>query len=41
MSKWDKKAKNYSRYSEKKDRFEKSIFDALTSLHVEFKDKKF
>jgi len=40
MSKWDKKAKNYSRYSEKKDRFEKSIFDALTSLHVEFKDKK-
>ncbi len=39
MNKWDKKAKNYSRYSEDKDRFENRIFDALTSLHVEFKNK--
>ncbi|MBL0708651.1 MAG: class I SAM-dependent methyltransferase [Sulfurimonas sp.] len=39
MNKWDKKAKNYSRYGEDKDRFENRIFDALDSLHVEFQDK--
>ena len=39
MNKWDKKAKNYSRYSEDKSRFENRIFDALASLHVEFKNK--
>ncbi len=39
MNKWDKKAKNYSRYSEKKDRFENRIFNALLSLHIDFKNK--
>ncbi len=39
MTKWDKKAKDYTRYSEKKDRFENGIFDALSSLHVEFDNR--
>ncbi len=39
MNKWDKKAKNYSRYGEDKDRFENRIFEALESLHVEFQNK--
>ena len=39
MNKWDKKARNYSRYSEDKNSFENRIFDALSSLHVEFQDK--
>ncbi len=40
MTKWDKKAKDYTRYSEKKDRFENRVFDTLASLHVEFKNRK-
>ena len=39
MNKWDKKAKNYSRYSDEKDRFENRIFDALNSLNVDFENK--
>ena len=39
MNKWDKKAKNYSRYSEDKERFENRIFTALSSLHVKFQNK--
>jgi len=39
MTKWDKKAKNYSRYSADKNRFENKIFNALSSLHVDFQDK--
>lgn len=39
MTKWDKKAKNYSRYNEKEDSFEQGIFDGLDSLHIDFKDK--
>jgi len=39
MNRWDKKAKNYSRYSEDKDRFENRIFEALKSLHVDIQNK--
>ena len=39
MNKWDKKAKNYSRYSEDKNRFENSIFDTLSFLHIIFQNK--
>ena len=38
MTKWDKKAKNYSRYSEEKDRFEQLIFNGLDSLKVDFQN---
>ncbi|WP_024955158.1 class I SAM-dependent methyltransferase [Sulfurospirillum arcachonense] len=39
MSQWDKKAKNYSRYSEDKNSFDKKIFKALESLHVKLTNK--
>jgi len=39
MTKWDKKAKNYSRYNENIDSFEQRIFKTLNSLHVNFKNK--
>jgi len=39
MNKWDKKAKNYSRYNEDETSFEQRIFQALDSLHVDFTDK--
>jgi len=39
MNKWDKKAKNYSRYNEEIDSFEQGIFKKLSSLHVDFQNK--
>lgn len=39
MNKWDKKAKNYSRYNEEIDSFEQGIFETLSSLHVNFQNK--
>jgi len=39
MNKWDKKAKNYSRYNEESDSFEQGIFKALSSLHVDFQNQ--
>ena len=39
MNKWDKKAKNYSRYNEEIDSFEQGVLKALNSLHVDFKNK--
>jgi len=39
MTKWDQKAKNYSRYSEDKERFENLIFDALKAINIEFDNK--
>lgn len=39
MTKWDKKAKNYSRYNEDMKSFENRIFDTLDSLHVDFNNK--
>lgn len=39
MSKWDEKAKNYSRYSEGDDRFEAKILQTLQDLHVEVQNK--
>jgi len=39
MTKWDKKAKNYSRYNEDKDSFEQRVFSALDSLQIDFTNK--
>jgi len=39
MSKWDEKAKNYSRYTEGEDRFEANVLKSIESLHVSIKDK--
>jgi len=39
MTKWDKKAKNYSRYNEDKESFEQGVFSGLDSLHVNFENK--
>jgi len=39
MTKWDQKAKNYSRYNENEGSFENQIFDALSSLDINFKGK--
>ncbi len=39
MTKWDQKAKNYSRYNEDKESFEQGIFKALKNFNINFKDK--
>lgn len=39
MNKWDKKAKNYNRYSEDKNNFENKILKELTKQKIDFKDK--
>lgn len=39
MTKWDKKAKNYSRYNEDEKSFEQRVFSALDSLNVNFINK--
>ena len=40
MNKWDKKAKNYSRYNENKSSFEQRIFKALNSINIDFTNMK-
>ncbi len=40
MNKWDKKAKNYSRYSDSKDTLEAKICQYISDLKVDFTDKR-
>ncbi len=39
MSKWDEKAKNYSRYTEGEDRFEANVLQSIKNLHVNIKNR--
>ncbi len=39
MNLWDKKAKNYARYSEELNDVQKQSFEELSNLNIDFKDK--
>lgn len=40
MNKWDKKAEDYSRYTDDENSFEANVLKTIKDLHVDFKNKK-